>query len=561
MEAKDKPREQLMAELISLHNEYKKPSRFLSVMPISPVATDEKGNTFMTNQSSSCIFGAFTCNPLQTIFEHSMIGIAFHNLQTGHCLYNPAYEKMLGYTAEELKHLTYRDFTHPEDLEYEIKLYMKAKETKIDKYQLEKRYISKDGATVWVRLSCSLIRNSKGESEYIIAMAEDINERKKIEEQLRSEKESLKANKLKSISILAGGIAHDFNNILTAILGNISLAKVYAGDNEEISDVLAELENASVRARDLTQQLLTFARGGLPVKNTASIAELIKESSSFILRGSSIKCEYQISEYLWPAEIDKGQINQVINNLIINAQQAMPQGGSLLIKCENKIISSKDNLPLPLGEYIKITIKDTGIGISKENLPRIFDPYFTTKEMGSGLGLAISYSIILKHSGHISVESELESGTTFEIYLPASEERLKHTAEEKITLSGSGKILVMDDEVMVREIAAKILRHIGYKTELSADGTEAIRVYVEAMTSGQPFDAVIMDLTIPGGMGGKEGVKKLLELDPGAKAIVSSGYSNDTVMSNYKEYGFSGVIVKPFNIAELSKVLNDVLNN
>lgn len=375
----------------------------------------------------------------------------------------------------------------------------------------------------------------------------------------KMELEALRSNKLESISILAGGIAHDFNNILTAITGNISLAKMYSSSSQETIDVLDEIEKASIRARELTQQLLTFAKGGLPIKKTASVAELLREISSFVLRGTNVKCEFVIPESLWPAEIDRGQISQVINNLIINAQQAMPEGGTVIIECENVIISDKRHLPLTKGKYVKMTIKDTGIGISRQYLQKIFDPYFTTKQKGSGLGLAVSHSIIKKHGGYITVESVIGSGSAFSIILPASKGRVKSEREKQQMCAGSGKILIIDDEEMVRKVAGRMLKHLGYRVEYAVDGAEGIKKYMEAMTSEKSFDAVIMDLTIPGGMGGKEAVKNLLEIDSGVKAIVSSGYSNDPVMANFSDYGFKGVVVKPFRLDELSKTIHEVL--
>jgi CheY-like chemotaxis protein len=381
------------------------------------------------------------------------------------------------------------------------------------------------------------------------------------------EQELQKIQKLESIGILAGGIAHDFNNILTAILGNISLAKMEANPKDEIYERLVEAEKASLQAKNLTQQLLTFSKGGAPIKKTESITEVIKDSAEFALRGSNVKCEFFIPNDIWPVEVDKGQISQVISNLIINADQAMPEGGIIKVRVENvapvgavRPCQPVAELPIKDGKYVKIEIEDDGIGIPKEHLPKIFDPYFTTKQKGSGLGLATSYSIIKRHDGYIAVESELGVGTTFYIYLPASSKQIltKKDAEERLILS-KGRILVMDDEEVVRDVAGIMLKRIGYDVEFADDGAEALELYKKAEESGQPFDAVIVDLTIQGGMGGEQMIKKLLEIDPNVKAIVSSGYSTDAIMSNFKQYGFSGVVTKPYRIAELSETLYKVL--
>ena len=398
------------------------------------------------------------------------------------------------------------------------------------------------------------VRNANGGIVGVVEITLDITQKKKMQEEL------LKAKKLESIGILAGGIAHDFNNILTGILGNISVAKAKVDSEDEIFRTLVKAEKASLRAKDLTQQLLTFSKGGAPIKETTSIGELIEDSANFVLRGSNVKCEFSIPDGLWPVEIDKGQINQVLNNLMINADQSMPDGGVIKVSAENITIDAKDTSPLKKGKYVKLTIKDRGIGIPKQHLQKIFDPYFTTKKKGDGLGLATSYSIIKNHNGHVQVESELGTGSTLIIYLPASRKKItkKKLPEEK-PLTGKGRILVMDDEDVVREVVGDLLSILGYEVEFAKDGDEVIELYKKAVKSSRPFDAVIMDLTVPGGMGGKESIKKLLKIDPEVKAIVSSGYSNDPVMSDFKKYGFSGIVAKPFKMEELSQVLHQVL--
>ena len=374
------------------------------------------------------------------------------------------------------------------------------------------------------------------------------------------EEQFLQAQKMEAVGTLAGGIAHDFNNILTAILGNIGLAALDDKIGPRVKDRLAQAEAACLRAQALSQQLLTFAKGGAPVKKLFSVAELLTESTAFTCVGSPVKCETTFPENLWSIEADPGQIGQVFQNLTINAIQAMPTGGTIKVWAENLTLGTESDLPLSAGRYIKISVRDQGMGIPAEHLPRIFDPYFTTKQKGSGLGLASAYAIIKKHHGHIAVESKPGVGTTFHIYLPAVEQQVTPQPEEdRELLVGKGKILVMDDEEMVREVLGRMLARLGYEAEFARDGGEAIEMFVQAQGSGQAFAAVILDLTVPGGMGGKETMARLLEIDPQVKAIVSSGYSDDPIMADFQKYGFSGVIAKPYRISELGKILHEVI--
>ncbi len=382
----------------------------------------------------------------------------------------------------------------------------------------------------------------------------DMTERKRMEGEL------LKTQKLESLGVLAGGIAHDFNNILTAVLGNVALAKMSLQTRDRVYNRLEETEKACLRARDLTRQLLTFSKGGAPVKKTVSLPELILDSAGFALRGSNVSCQYALSDDLWPVEGDEGQLSQVLSNLVLNAEDAMPDGGAITITARNVHLPKPLSSSTPPGRYVKITVEDRGEGIPKELQPRVFDPYFTTKLKGSGLGLTTVHSIVQKHDGHVSVESEPGVGSTFTIHLPASESHYRAKAEEKCPLRGGReRVLIMDDEEVVRDIASAILTELGYEVEVSEDGVEAIGLYKRFKDLGKPFDAVIMDLTIPGGMGGREAVRKILQIDPGAKVIVSSGYSNDPIMSDHQKYGFADVVVKPYRITDLSEALRRVI--
>ena len=466
--------------------------------------------------------------------------------------FNKQFAKMLGYAYDELFMKDYTEvFT-----EKTVKILMeRQRKRNLGEYmpsRYETVFKKKDGTTIDVEANVTIIDHRGGKATF--AVIRDITERKQIEKEVR------RNQNLESIGVLAGGIAHDFNNILTIILGNITLSKMYANPEDKVYQRLVEAEKGAMRAKDLTQQLLTFSKGGAPVKETASIAEFIQESAAFVLSGSNVKCKFFIPDDLWAVEIDKGQMNQVFNNLVMNADQAMPEGGIIEIKAENITITSADLLPLKKGKYIKIIFEDHGIGISAHHLDKIFDPYFTTKAKGSGLGLTSAYSIIKNHGGLITVESELGVGTTFYIYLPASEKTaVKKESETGKTLFGKGKILIMDDEEFIRKVAGEMLKSLGYSVEFAIDGSEAIELYKKALKSAEPFAAVIMDLTIPGGMGGKEAIRELLKIDPEVKAIVSSGYSNDPIMSDCKKYGFVDFIAKPYKISELGKMLKEII--
>lgn len=387
-----------------------------------------------------------------------------------------------------------------------------------------------------------------------IIILNDITQQKQMEAQLEQ------ARKMEAVGVLAGGIAHDFNNILTAVIGNISLGKLCTPQGSNVMDRLDAAEKAALRAKSLTQQLLTFAKGGSPVKRLLYLPECIEENTKLAVRGSNVRCEFNLAEDTWPVEADEGQIAQVVSNLVINAGQAMPEGGNLAISSKNVIFDRPPFPSLPAGKYVKISFQDNGIGIAAENLPKIFDPYFSTRGVGSGFGLATAYSIIRRHGGHITVDSEYGSGTTFHIFLPASERSLKRSEQPGLP-AGKGRVLVMDDDETVREVLGKMLGFIGYDVCFASDGNEAIKVYQEELENHHAFDAVILDLTIPGGMGGKETIHQLLNIDRNVKAIVCSGYSNDPILSEYHEFGFKGVITKPCMIQELSQVLREVTEN
>ena len=416
--------------------------------------------------------------------------------------------------------------------------------------------VSRDGVERIIADTTAPIRSQDGNLIGFVLVLRDVTEARKLEEDM------LRASKLESVGLLAGGIAHDFNNILTSILGNVSFAKSLIKGADHILSRLDAAEQAALRARDLTQQLLTFSKGGAPIKRTVYIGDLVREASGFALTGSNLRCEYALPRDLWALDIDEGQIGQVIHNLVLNGQQAMPQGGAIMITAENVELGHErgSGRLLQQGRYVKITVVDHGIGIAEEHIDKIFDPYFTTKQKGSGLGLATSYSIVKNHGGQITVHSRQGQGASVSVYLPAS---AHHPIPLEIPAERAGletgRVLVMDDEDIIRELLQQVLTHLGYDTVPARDGAEALDLFKKARDIGMPFDAVILDLTIPGGMGGKEVINKLIEIDPGVRAIVSSGYSNDPVMADYRRHGFMGVMIKPYKGSELRKALLDVL--
>lgn len=389
----------------------------------------------------------------------------------------------------------------------------------------------------------------------LVSIFQDITERKKTEAEL------LKAQKLESIGALAGGIAHDFNNILLGVLGNVTIAKNYVAEGDKVFSLLTDVEKAAERAKNLTRQLLTFSKGGEPVREVAPIAALVKDSAAMVLRDSEVVSTFDIPPDIWMVEMDEGQMSQVINNIVLNAEQAMEGKGAIEISVKNAVVKPADGLPSAAGDFVLITVKDTGPGIPKKYINRVFDPFFTTKQKASGLGLAVSYSIVRKHNGFIQVSSAEGKGTIFEVYLPAAGKKADSAREAGMTVSAkaAGTVLVMDDEDIVRDVSGEMLALLGCKAVFANDGEEAVELYRKALKEGRPIAAVILDLTVPGGMGGVETVKRLRDIDPDVRAIVSSGYSKDPIMADFRKYGFSGVIAKPYRVNDFSKAVKAVL--
>jgi PAS domain S-box-containing protein len=498
----------------------------------------------------------------RSFFEMSPLGIIIYPVspnpmkkKLGNTTYNPAFHTSLGYTREEMDLLSIEDVSHPDDLPAHRKMMDMLLDGRREGFTMEKRFLKKNGDIFWGYLHVSLMRGIDDKPSKIMTMVVDITLRKKMEE------EQLKIEKLESLGILAGGIAHDFNNILTSIMINLTRVRMASPDTK-VSKIVSEIEKACNHAKDLTSKFITFSKGGSPVKKIISIRDQLRDSTLFALQGSRVRCQFFIADDLWHIEADESQINQVILNLVINAKQAMPEGGFLFIEAENIEAGTIRGFPLPEKDFIRITFRDQGSGILPEHLPKIFDPYFTTKQEGSGLGLSSAYSIVKNHDGFIDVDSSPGSGTAFYVYLPAVSEaigdRLQRGGPE---MRGEGRILLMDDDRSLRNSISRTLMQMGYEVEIASDGKEAIEKYRKAVGGNKPFDVVILDLTVAVGMGGKEAIKELLKIDPGVRAIVSSGYSDDALMSDFRSHGFMGVISKPYDINDLHNLVASVIKS
>ncbi|MEA1865783.1 MAG: PAS domain S-box protein [Euryarchaeota archaeon] len=509
---------------------------------------------------------------------------------------NQAACESLGYSKEELLKLTIGEID-AESTGYEAFQKVRNSIEKESIFRVNQQ--RKDGTILPVEITGGVL--NIGAKRIFLAIARDITERKRLDERMHRVNEELEervvertaelkraneqlnatieqgyhAQKMESLGILAGGIAHDFNNLLTVTLGNISIAKTIANPNEKLFRMLFDAEKASLRARDLAMQLLAFSKSGEPTKRIIRIAKLIEDSAIFAQRGSNVQCEFEIPDDLMSVDADETQIGQVASNIIINAIQAMPGGGTVKVRCENVKIGAGageagDSIPLAGGDYVRILIKDEGAGIPEEQINRIFDPFFTTKEDGTGLGLATAHSIIEKHGGYLTVKSTVGSGSTFYVYLPAAKEGMLTEATPETSVGGShgagdagaiasGRVLVLDDEEDIRELLGMILVRFGYVVEFSEDGAETIAMYRGAMGSDHAFDVVIVDLTIPGGVGGGDVIRELTQIDPDVRAIVSSGYANDPMMLDYRKYGFSGAIPKPYEVKDLIRTVRELI--
>jgi PAS domain S-box-containing protein len=494
---------------------------------------------------------------LDLALDGAEAGFWDHNLQTDKIIRSHKWAEMLGYDPEKIGPdiSDWLKLVHPDDIPIVKKTKPAHEAGEIPCFRVEHRMKTKSGDWKWILNWGKVVeRDENGQAIRATGIHLDITDKKRMEDELA------KSDKLDSIGVLAGGIAHDFNNVLTVILGNVSMVKMRLQSDNYASQKLDAAERAICRAQQLTQQLMTFSEGGAPALEVQSIDRIIRDASEFALRGSNVKCTMDIPCDLYPVRIDEKLLSQVFCNLLLNSDQAMPNGGVVKISVRNTAIIKNNSLLLLPGNYVKIQIEDEGVGIPENHLKKIFDPFFSTKQSGSGLGLAIVYSVIRNHYGSVQIDSKMSVGTTATIHLPAANEPGGQVIpDEKEVKSGAGRILVVEDEEPVRDILEDALDKLGYKARLVSDGSEAVKLFKDGLEGGQPFDAVIMDLTIPGGMGGKQTIDELLKIDPDVKAIVSSGYSNDAILSNYSKYGFCGKLVKPYNIRTLGDLLETIL--
>ncbi|MDD2321060.1 MAG: PAS domain S-box protein [Geobacteraceae bacterium] len=457
-----------------------------------------------------------------------------------------------GYAEDEIFTMgCWKNIVHPDDAQ-RITTHL-TQFSAGQKSTVQYRIVTKSGEVRWIRES-SFCEAGKSPGELVLyGTSKDVTEQEILRDQL------LKNQKLESLGVLAGGIAHDFNNILTGVMGNISFARMFLDTAHRASRPLEAAEKASKRAAELAQQLLTFAKGGAPLKKSIMVRPLVEECLSLVLRGTNVLGVMEFPEDLQAIEADEGQLGQVFNNILINAVQAMPGGGTITIRAENRSLDSGNSLGLPDGRYVQISFSDEGCGIKDEDLAKVFDPYYTTKTGGTGLGLTSAHSIISRHGGSVDVQTRIGEGTTFSFYLPSSEPGFADDLRDHIgrdATAGTGdNILVLDDEEMIRDLATEMLEHLGYRVTTCSRGEEAVALYRAACETGNPYSAVILDLTIPGSMGGKETAQSILMTDPHARLIVSSGYANDPVMADFRKYGFQAMLVKPYSSAEIARVL------
>ncbi|TSA48595.1 MAG: PAS domain S-box protein [Deltaproteobacteria bacterium] len=462
--------------------------------------------------------------------------------------------RRLGYTREELLSLSPRDITMTE--EYERIAYKRTGLASQGEILVETVHVTKDGRKLPVE---SNIRQFQYfDRQVALSISRDISDRKRMEEEL------LRAHKLESLGVLAGGIAHDFNNLMAIVQGYIELALIDLPAGHTSHQRLLAAMQCVEQTTDLTSRLITFSRGGGPNREILDVAELIRDAVYRTVKGTNVMVKSAFAENLWPVEVDELQIKQCFYNLTMNALEAMPEGGNLTIQMENTLILTGAVLDLKEGSYLKITFADEGIGIPEEHLSKVFDPYFTTKKMaaqkGLGLGLAVCYSILKKHDGHITVKSQPGKGASFVLYLPARVDLARGKKVKKIVSTGTARVLIMDDEPHIREIERAYLEQMGYEVADVKDGQEAIDAYKKALDAGNPFDLVMLDLTVRQGLGGQLAMEQLLKIDPEIKAIIASGYVDHPVIENHVDYGFQGVLTKPFKGEEIKGMVEKILH-
>jgi len=489
----------------------------------------------------------------RTLVEEALVGIYIY--QDGFFPYvNPKAAQIFGYTQEDISSKPFDALIAADSLPSSRENIRKLLEGEATSAHNFLNAIRKDGTII--EIETQSLRTEYRDKPAIMGTFIDITERKKSETAVQT------LQRLESLSAFASGIALEYNNILTAIIGNLALAKMYAKPGYEVYDVLTEAEKASIRAKDLTSQLLSFSEGGSPVKKIVYLQELVKDLLSLAGESKALNVESAVPDNLWPVEVDESQIGQAINSLLINARDATPDGGTIRISAGNVALGSSAALPLSQGRYVMLVIEDQGESMSEKEIQTIFDPFLTGQKKVGSLGLANSYTIVRKHNGIITADASPVGGTIYRVYLPAAEEKSPAPSGSfVISQSRRGRILVMDDEEIVRIVVSRLLQQCGYETELAREGVEMLRLYREAKEAGKIFEAVILDLIIQEGMGGQEAIKHLLAYDPNVKVIVSSGYSHNPIMTNFREYGFVGFLPKPYKLDELRRVMSEVTSS
>ena len=486
--------------------------------------------------------------------EQTLFGVIEFDLEFRVAYWNPAAERIFGWTKEEALGRNAGELIVPRKFWPQVAdvwaslLAQRGGQVHINENT------TRDGRTIVCEWVNTPLTDGDGKVTGVMSLTIDVSERERVAQTLS------RAQRLEALAVLAGGIAHDFNNLLTGILSNVSLARSDHPPAAELDELLEEAAAAAQRAATLTGQLLTFAKGGAPVKKVADLAPLVREAALFAARGATGACAFQFGQGLWPAEVDPGQIAQVVQNLVLNALEAMPAGGTVVVSLENTALQPGAQGGLAAGPYLRLRVSDLGVGIPAASLPRIFDPFFSTKDRGSGLGLAVCHSVVTRHGGSIEARSTPGSGTTFEVLLPAQPEAVSAGAKvEPATSRLRGRVLVMDDEEMVRRVTQRTLASLGCEVSVAADGADAVKQWQSARDQGRSFDLVLLDLTVAGGVGGVETLARLRALDPAVRAVVSSGYSNAPVIAEYQQYGFQAALSKPFTADEARAVVAGLL--
>lgn len=499
---------------------------------------------------------------LRLALEASSQGTWDWNLIDGELIWSDKCKTLYGLAPDAaVSYTLFLSLIHPEDRDRIHDAISQSLEQKAD-YDVEMRVLWPDGKVRWLASKGHGLYNDNGQAVRMIGVARDITERRLLEEDL------MKARKLEAVGTLAGGIAHDFNNLLAIIQGYVELIRLKTPFNSPAQANLSSIDRAITQGSELTKRLITFSIGGDPVRKLCDIREILNETSVIMLDAASLEHKYDLADEIWPIEVDIEQMRQAIRNLIVNAAEAMPEGGTLTIGAGNVIVRRRDLLPVPEGRYVRISVEDTGSGIPENDLPHIFDPYFSTKQRGQqkgmGLGLSVCYSIVSRHKGCISVSSQEGRGSAFHIYIPVQSQEKQTgqalSARRHLQAKGRKKVLVMDDEAMIRDITKQLLTVRGYSVETAADGFDAVDLYAKARDAGDAFDMVFLDLTVKGGLGGVPTLQRLLEIDPGVRAVILTGYSNDPVIDNFEQYGFIGAVAKPFTSDKLTHVIESLLS-